>query len=571
MNMSLKVVAGHYSSKGKKAVNQDRYSFYCPEPALMSTKGVLATIADGISSSQVSQFASDLAVNQFRDEYLRTSCVWSPARAGRRVLETINLQLLAKTQHSQYLDNFDLGYVCTFAGLIIKGGRVYLFNCGDSSIFHIRDGSIQNCTKLHRAVDELGNGYLSNALGIRSNLQLDVTELNVVSGDTFILATDGIVEFTSGEAMLHILQHCDSEQQLQQACEEIADVALANGCDDNVTLQVVKVKQSREGTLERYTNTGFLPFIENIDVGSVIDNWQIIRNIHHNDRSSLFEVKNIHSGINAVMKVPSYSMQEQESYLDELAKEEWLMAKVSHVGVVKKQEDNNERQFFYTLTDFIDGITMRQWLNDHGPVDLRQARIWLIQLVSALGGLHSKGILHQDLRPENIMVDKEGNLKLIDLGSASLHGQQFTPSSEMIHVPGDMLYSAPEYFLGYWPDTRSDMFSLAVLIYHTLSGDYPYNTSVAKLCSPRELSRLKYKSLIQRNLNIPVWVDATISKACRPDMQKRYQALSEFSFDMHNPNPAYNRSLPLMERNPVRAWQLISLGLAFALVYSLAN
>ena len=54
-------------------------------------------------------------------------------------------------------------------------------------------------------------------------------------------------------------------------------------------------------------------------------------------------------------------------------------------------------------------------------------------------------------------------------------------------------------------------------------------------------------------------------------MQKRYQALSEFSFDMHNPNPAYNRSLPLMERNPVRAWQLISLGLAFALVYSLAN
>jgi len=566
LTMTADVIAGFYTSRGNKAVNQD--SVKCTIPALTESrsKGAVAAVADGISSSQVSQHASDLAVMLFCDEYLRTSDVWSAARAGTKVLEVINLQLLAKTQHSQYQDNFDQGFVCTFAGVILANKKANLFNCGDSSIFRIRNSKICHFSQQHRAADEYGQQYLSNALGIRSNLQLDVQQIDLVIGDCFILATDGITEFVSTEQLLGLFANCESEQQLQHACQKAAELALANASDDNLSIVAIKQRAADPRETVEYTSDGFLPLPDALSVGDVVDNFKLINQLHKSDRSSLFEVHNTITGATAVMKVPSLSLQTELYYLDELAKEEWLIAKVDHPRVVKRGHSETTRHVFYTLTERVQGITLRQWLNDNGNANLQQVRAWLTQLVSALGALHSKGILHQDIRPENIMIDQYDNLVLLDLGSASLHGQQFSKSDDVLHIPGDMLYSAPEYFLGYWPELSSDMFALAVMTYHALSGTYPYDTSVAKVSNLKELQRLQYKSLLHNNLQIPVWVDAAINKACKPDMQKRYLSLSEFLFDMHNPNPAYNRKLPLLERNPVLFWQLVSAVLALLLI-----
>ena len=568
LTMTSHVIAKSHSLKGLKLVNQDSVKCYIPTLDGTRSKGVIAAIADGISSSQVSQYASDLAVTLFCDEYLRTSDVWSPARAGRKVLEVINLQLLAKTQYSRYRDNFDHGFVCTFSGVIITETSACLFNCGDSSIFHIQGNEIVCCSKQHRAADEFDHQYLSNALGIRSNLQLDIQHIALSVGDYVLLATDGVTEFVSPQMLLNFFKGCCTEKQLQYACEKVTALAQANGSDDNLTIQVIKLLKHQQVESSDYSDEGFLPVLNDLKVGDVVDNFKLIKQLHKSDRSSLFKVQDIGTGLNVVMKVPSVSLQSDINYLDELAKEEWLIAKVNHPSVVKAVSPS-KRHFFYTLTELVEGITLRQWLNDNGWANLQQVRGWLTQLVSAVGALHSKGILHQDIRPENIIIDCHGNLTLLDLGSASLHGLQFNQIEG--HVPGDMLYSAPEYFLGDWPDSTSDLFALAVITYHMLSGDYPYGVSVAKLSSARQLAKLQYKPLIQKNLKIPVWVDAAINKACRPDMQKRYQSLSEFLFDMHNPNPIYSRKLPLLERNPVLFWQLVSLFLAFVLIAHWVN
>ena len=135
-------------------------------------------------------------------------------------------------------------------------------------------------------------------------------------------------------------------------------------------------------------------------------------------------------------------------------------------------------------------------------------------------------------------------------------------------MPGDLLFSAPEYMVGIWPDERSEQFSVATLLYYMLSGEYPYNADVAKQSSYSGLLKLRYTSLLQRKGEIPVWLDATIKRGCHPQMAKRYPSLSEFVYDIYHPNPAYRGKLPLIERHPVRVWQGISavlMGLLIAL------
>ena len=89
---------------------------------------------------------------------------------------------------------------------------------------------------------------------------------------------------------------------------------------------------------------------------------------------------------------------------------------------------------------------------------------------------------------------------------------------------------------------------------------------MAKKTSYSGLLKLRYINLLQRNVSVPAWLDATIKRACHPQAAKRYDSLSEFVYDLHHPNPAYGRTLPLMERHPVRVWQGIAGVLAIAVM-----
>ena len=171
---------------------------------------------------------------------------------------------------------------------------------------------------------------------------------------------------------------------------------------------------------------------------------------------------------------------------------------------------------------------------------------------------HEAGVVHADLKPDNIMVDENGKVTLVDFGAASIAGYHFSHSDVQLAISGDLLFTAPEYFVGLWPDESSDQFSLAVVLYFLLSGEYPYNSNVAKKSNYAGLLKLRYISLLQRNIAVPMWIDETLKRACHPKASKRYPSLSEFLYDLNHPNPSYRKSLPLMEQHPVRAWKTIS-------------
>jgi serine/threonine protein kinase len=175
-------------------------------------------------------------------------------------------------------------------------------------------------------------------------------------------------------------------------------------------------------------------------------------------------------------------------------------------------------------------------------------------------------MLHQDLRPENIMIDRTGTVKIIDFGSVSVAGVDERASpDEPSRILGTLQYTAPEYFVGDAGSERADLYSLGVIAYQMLSGRLPYDAEAARVRTRAAQRRLRYAPVLDEERDIPAWIDAALRKAVHPEPLERYEALSEFVYDLRHPNAALLRRLPLVERNPVRFWKGVSLALGVAL------
>jgi serine/threonine protein kinase len=242
--------------------------------------------------------------------------------------------------------------------------------------------------------------------------------------------------------------------------------------------------------------------------------------------------------------------------------------------VLKPCELTRKRHYLYTTFEFIDGQTLTQWMIDNPKPSLQSVRDIVGQIAKGLQAFHRLEMLHQDLRPENIMIDSSGVVKIIDFGSTKVAGlMEMTQSIEHQNILGTAQYTAPEYFLGEVGQPRSDLFSLAVITYQMLTTKLPYGAEVAKTRTTSAQNKLRYHSALHDDREIPAWIDDTLKKALHPNPYKRYQELSEFIFDLSQPSKAFLRKTkaPLIERDPVVFWQCISAILTLIIIALLAN
>ncbi|MBV9557817.1 MAG: serine/threonine protein kinase, partial [Pseudolabrys sp.] len=221
----------------------------------------------------------------------------------------------------------------------------------------------------------------------------------------------------------------------------------------------------------------------------------------------------------------------------------------------------------------IDGQTLTQWMIDNPKPDIETVRGFVEQIAQGLNAFHRMEMLHQDLRPENIMIDKTGTVKIIDFGSTEVAGVIEAAPADAAGILGTAQYTAPEYFLGEGGTPRSDMFSLGVIAYQMLTGKLPYGSKVARARTRAQQKKFKYTPLIDDSRDIPAWVDKVIEKAVSIDPNKRYEELSEFAFELRCPNKAFLNPLPtpLIERNPLVFWKALCLILALVVVALLAG
>jgi serine/threonine protein phosphatase PrpC/predicted Ser/Thr protein kinase len=564
MANSLCVTLGQASDKGCKKINQDFHGACVPKEPLLTSKGVAIGLADGISSSDVSQHASEIAVKGFLDDYYCTSESWTVKTSVQRVLKATNSWLYLQTRNSPYRYSPDRGYVCTFTTLIIKSNTAHIFHVGDTRVYRVSGQNLEKLTEDHRLWVTKDKSYLRRALGMKEWLDLDYQSLPLDEGDVFILATDGVYEFVQDKFITETIQAY--HDNLDQAAQQIIQEALHQGSDDNVSIQIVRIDQLPQQEVDEvYQKLTTLPFPPELQARMEFDGFRIIRELQKSHRSHIYLAVDIESNEQVVIKIPSVDLRGNPEYLERFLMEEWVARRINNSHILKPCQQTRKRNFLYIVTEYIQGKTLKQWMIDHPKPELETVRKIIEQIAIGLRAFHRQEMIHQDLRPDNIMIDETGTVKIIDFGSVQVAGlTELESPLEQQTVLGTALYTAPECFLGESGSTRSDLFSLGVICYQMLSGEHPYGTQAAKAHTQAEQRRLQYRSMLNKDREIPAWVDETIKKAVHPDPNKRYEEISEFIFNLRQPNKAFlNKSRPpLIERNPVRFWKAVSLILA---------
>ena len=568
MSTHLQISVGQYSDKGRKAINQDFHGICIPREPQLSAKGIAITLADGISSSDVSQIASEAAVSGFLEDYYCTSEAWSVRKSAHSVLYATNSWLYAQTRQSEFRFEKDRGYVCTFSAMVLKSRTAHVFHVGDSRIYRLRGQSLEQLTEDHRLFISAGQSYLSRALGVTQQLDIDYHEIPLEQHDIFILATDGVYEFASSDFIIQTIN--GKLTQLDDAAKAIAQQAYANGSHDNLTIQVITIDSLPEpGATEVLKQLTALPFPPPLQARMEFDGYRILREIHISHRSHVFLAEDSETRTQVTIKTPSVDLRDDPAYLERFMLEEWVARRLNNAHVLKAFLPTRKRHYFYIVTEYINGQTLTQWMIDNPRPDLETVRGIVEQIAKGLRAFHRMEMLHQDLRPNNILIDTSGTVKIIDLGATLVAGimENATPL-ERLQILGTEQYTAPEYFLGEGGTARSDLFSLGVITYQMLGGRLPYGAQVSRVRTRSAQRRLRYQSLLDDEREIPVWVDEAIKKAVHPNPHSRYQELSEFVYDLRHPNPEFLRKTrpPLLERNPVLLWQGVSFILFIILI-----
>ena len=567
MPNALKISVGQHSDKGRKEVNQDFYGASIPNEPQLTSKGVAIALADGIGSSEVSRTAAEFAVMGFLDDYYCTSDAWSVRKSVDRVLTATNSWLHAKTRQSQYRYDKDKGYVCTLSGLVIKSTTAHVFHVGDSRVYRLQGGSLEQLTADHRVWVSEGQSYLSRAVGFNPQIEIDYHALALEEGDVFLLATDGVYEHVTPSFMTDAIQ--SGRGDLDAAARRIVDEAYRRGSTDNLTAQIVAIDELPDGgasEIRRHVAELRLP--PALEARANIDGYEIQREVHGSSRSHIYLAVDRETGTPVIIKTPSVDLQADPQYLERFLMEEWIARRIDSPHVLKPCRQGRPRSCLYVATEYIDGQTLAQWMIDNPKPDVESVRRIVEQIAKGLQAFHRLEMLHQDLRPENIMIDKTGTVKIIDFGSTRVAGiAELSSPLERSAILGTFQYTAPEYFLGQGGTAPSDLFSLGVITYQMLSGRLPYGVDVAKSTTVAAQKRLRYESVLSDDRAIPAWMDGVLEKALHADPLERHETLSEFVYDLRHPSHAFlTRTRPaLIDRNPARFWKIVSAALALTI------
>jgi serine/threonine protein phosphatase PrpC len=556
----LRIDTGQESRSGHEPKNDDRIGVFVPDdPSALTLKGAAFVVCDGVSAADSGADAADICVRGFLADYFAMPDSWSVETSAHHVLVALN-RFLYSRGHEQRDPR--RGFLCTLSALIVKSRTAHLFHIGDSRVYRLRDGVLEQLTTDHRLRINEDDYYLSRAMGLDLKVDIDHRRIAVEKGDVFLMTTDGVHDFVD----VATLVASTTETDLQTAAQRLVEAALERGSDDNVSCQLVRVAAlPAANQVDVHVALATLPFPPLLAPGAVIDGYRVLQRIHESPRSQLYAVVDVETGQKLAMKTPSVHFEDDDAYLARFVMEPWIGGRVKSAYVIASVVPRRRQTSLYHLQEYVAGTTLEQWMRTYPSRDVAEVVRIVEQVARGLLALHKREIVHRDLKPDNVMMDADGHVKIIDLGASWVASvDELSPRASGQDTPaGTASYGAPELRIGGLVRPSSDQYSLGVLAYELLTGHLPYGNAIDSARSPAALGRLEYIPAYQRNPLVPIWMSAALRKAVRADPSQRYAELSEFMHDLTHPNPLFldERAIPLLQRNPVRFWRTLALGL----------
>ena len=562
MEAELSFTVAQRSVAGNKPDNEDAIGIRLPKDSLLKNKGAIAVIADGVSAAEAGKEASETCVRNFISDYYSTPDSWSVKKSTSQVLTALNRWLYS--QGRQFTDA-QKGYVSTFSAIIFKSQTASIFHVGDSRIYRLRDGDFEQLTRDHTTFIGNDQSYLARAMGLDVHLDVDCRSFDLELEDIFFLSTDGIHDFVKDADIRAYLKPLVTEkdpEKFEAVCEVVISAALENNSGDNLSCQILRIDTlPKETMVEVSRKLSELPFPPELKPGMKLDGYLVEKELHASNRSQIYLVRDIESKELFCMKTPSVNYDDDLAYIDRFVMESWIGTRINSPQVVKVVETNKAKSFLYYLTEFVEGITLAKWIK-RNPKPAVQDVIYIVQqIVKGMRAMHRREMLHQDIKPGNIMIDSNGEVKIIDFGSCFIKGiAEISTPLERGGVLGTASYSAPEVVLNAVSTVQSEIFSLAVIVYEMLTGKAPFNGKLTECRTPKAYLKTKYIPCFELNPLVPIWMDGAIKKGLRFEPERRYGDVSEFLYELQKPNPKYKRThnALLIDKNPLIFWQSTS-------------
>lgn len=554
--MSFSVDVGCSSERGPRSDNEDFAQVRHPAPS-EAAWGIIAALADGVSTGGLGLQAAQTSVLSLVDDWYGTPATWDPTVALDRVISAHNAWLVGSNRRRQAIEGrMAASGTCTLTALVLRAHGFTLAHVGDSRAYLIRDGKCTQLTQDHvMGRTEFRNG-LTRAMGLDEALRVDYTDGDLRIGDVLVLTSDGV----HGYLKPHVIRDLAQTGSAQDVSQALTARALANGGRDNATAVVLKVNGLDLVSLADMSRRGrHLPVPPRLKAGDLVDGLQVESAVFSNGIHRVYRVRDIMHGTVHALKTLHESRASDAQELEMLAHEAWLAARVSErnaEGLLHVTEPADPT-FFYTLSDWLEGESLASLIARRAPASVSEVVAAFLSLSRTLGRLHQHGVIHRDIKPDNLHRGDDGQWRILDLGVA-LSGKEPEPL-RILHA-GTPSYMNPEQ----WGDDpelaratpQSDLYALGVSLYLWLTGRLPYGE-----IEPYQISRYRRDPIAPSRMrpDVPIWLDHIVLKAVAREARSRFETAEELRLALERgaSRPlAPARASSLLERDPAAVWKI---------------
>ncbi len=559
----VKASVGFESKTGPRQRNEDFvaavFGAELPEPR----REVVAAIADGIGGTKGGRVAAEIAVRGFLDGFWDLPETMEVRRAAATIVAALNKWIQSLGRQDPEL----AGMGCTFTALVLRGRVFHVLHVGDSRAYRLRGDRLACLTADHvREATSLGRSHvLTRALGIEAEVRLDYATQPVSLHDRFLLCSDGVHGFLTDERIADILR---ARSAPGDAAKALVAAALDSGGNDNATALVLDVVElPAAGSADIGNAIMQLPLIPVPIDGETVDGFVLKVLISDGRYSRLYGAIDEVEGGDVALKFPKPEVAAVATFHAAFVREAWVGSRINCPWVGRIVELPPGRQTcLYTVMPLYTGELLETRLMRRPMLGLEEGRNIAIKLAQAAAALHRAGIIHRDIKPDNVILERAGSLKLIDLGVVRIPGlEDFSPEN----IPGTMAYMAPEMFSGEPGNEATDIYALGVTMFRAFTGEFPYGNLDS--VSPPRAHRPKELALLRPDL--PAWLQAALERAIAANPDQRFRDVLDFALEMEagptRAPTAVRRSLTLYARHPLRFWQVVAALLALALLASL--
>lgn len=487
----------------------------------------IAVVCDGVGSADEGAEAAKRVTTHLMSNFKNRPLSWSIEKSIKTFVKSINAIL-----YEESMVNYERPeLVTTLTMVILEGERLYGANVGDSRVYLKRDGVLTQLSNDHSMNEEGYEGVLTQAIGIDKEVEPYYFENIINAQDKILLCSDGLYTVMSDNRLENGIGN-GAHYLVKQASKLMEN----NLPDDTtaVTIDILGIDQVEALKQQQ------LIIPEVLEVGMLIDGYQLEKSLIQNDRTWLCSNK----GKAYVLKFAPLEAIESPVIFDLFVKEAWN-AKRLKAGFFPKTVIPKNRTHRYYVMQLIEGVNLKEYLKKR-KLSVEDS-VNLAKMLLKMGQYLLKfDLVHGDIKPENIMVsERHGKnvFKIIDFGSMtelySINSNAGTPS-----------YLAPERFTGSSINESSEIYSIGVTLYESLTQHYPYG-EIEPFQTP---SFKRVTPLNKYNKNIPQWFCSVIFRATEKEGELRHKHYSEMMFELANPlkvKPYFDKSKLLIERNPL--------------------